>query len=124
MADIIGGMSPLEELKNMNLRILIDDFGTGFSSLSHLASIPADTIKIDRSFVHGLKPGFKNYEIVRAMLALTSNLQLEAVAEGVENDDEREWLTKLGCDYAQGFLFSEPVPQAEATQMLAKSVTA
>lgn len=124
MADIIGGMSQLEELKNMNLRILIDDFGTGFSSLSHLASIPADTIKIDRSFVHGLKPGFKNYEIVRAMLALTSNLQLEAVAEGVENDDEREWLTKLGCDYAQGFLFSEPVPQAEATQMLAKSVTA
>ena len=118
MADIFGGMAQLEELKNMQLRILIDDFGTGFSSLSHLASIPADTIKIDRSFVHGLKPGLKNYEIVRAMLALTTNLHLETVAEGIETAEERDWLTKLGCDYAQGFLFSQPLPYAEAGQML------
>lgn len=118
MADIFGGMAQLEELKNMQLRILIDDFGTGFSSLSHLASIPADTIKIDRSFVHGLKPGLKNYEIVRAMLALTTNLHLETVAEGIETVEERDWLTKLGCDYAQGFLFSQPLPFADAGQML------
>lgn len=118
MADIFGGMAQLEELKNMQLRILIDDFGTGFSSLSHLASIPADTIKIDRSFVHGLKPGLKNYEIVRAMLALTSNLHLETVAEGIETAEERDWLTKLGCDYAQGFLFSHPLPIADAGKML------
>ncbi len=118
MADIFGGMSQLEELKAMQLRILIDDFGTGFSSLSHLASIPADTIKIDRSFVHGLKPGLKNYEIVRAMLALTSNLHLETVAEGIETAEERDWLTGLGCDYAQGFLFSHPLPQDEAQKML------
>lgn len=118
MADIFGGMAQLEELKNMQLRILIDDFGTGFSSLSHLASIPADTIKIDRSFVHGLKPGLKNYEIVHAMLALTTNLHLETVAEGIETAEERDWLTKLGCDYAQGFLFSQPLPFVEAGQML------
>lgn len=118
MADIFGGMSQLEELKIMGLRILIDDFGTGFSSLSHLASIPADTIKIDRSFVHGLKPGLKNYEIVRAMLALTTNLHIETVAEGIETIEERDWLTKLGCDYAQGFLFSHPLPMADAGKML------
>jgi len=121
MADVFGGMAQLEELKAMQLRILIDDFGTGFSSLSHLASIPADTIKIDRSFVHGLKPGLKNYEIVRAMLALTSNLHLETVAEGIETAEERDWLTKLGCDYAQGFLFSQAVPTTDAGKMLGAS---
>ncbi len=120
MADTVSGMSQLDELKGMGLRLLIDDFGTGFSSLSHLASIPADTIKIDRSFVHGLKPGLKNYEIVKAMLALTANLHLEAVAEGVETDEEREWLGKLGCEYAQGFLFSHPLTEAAALQLLEK----
>jgi diguanylate cyclase (GGDEF)-like protein len=120
MADTVSGMSQLDELKAMGLRLLIDDFGTGFSSLSHLASIPADTIKIDRSFVHGLKPGLKNYEIVKAMLALTANLHLEAVAEGVETDEEREWLGKLGCEYAQGFLFSHPLTEAAALELLGK----
>lgn len=120
MADTVGGMSQLDELKRMGLRILIDDFGTGFSSLSHLASIPADTIKIDRSFVHGLKPGLKNYEIVKAMLALTANLHLEAVGEGVENDEERQWLGKLGCEYAQGFLFSQPLTENAAAELLGK----
>lgn len=118
MADTVAGMSQLDELKRMGLRILIDDFGTGFSSLSHLASIPADTIKIDRSFVHGLKPGLKNYEIVKAMLALSQNLNLEAVAEGVEADEERIWLGKLGCEYAQGFLFSRPLTEKAAAELL------
>lgn len=118
MADVVGGMSQLEELKQMQLRILIDDFGTGFSSLSHLASIPADTIKIDRSFVHGLKPGLKNYEIVRAMLALTTNLHLESVAEGIETEEEDQWLVKLGCDYGQGFFFSQPMPFSEADKII------
>ena len=118
MADTVAGMSQLDELKRMGLRILIDDFGTGFSSLSHLASIPADTIKIDRSFVHGIKPGLKNYEIVKAMLALSQNLNLEAVAEGVETDEERIWLGKLGCEYAQGFLFSHPLTEKTAGELL------
>lgn len=118
MADTVAGMSQLDELKRMGLRILIDDFGTGFSSLSHLASIPADTIKIDRSFVHGIKPGLKNYEIVKAMLALSQNLNLEAVAEGVETDEERIWLGKLGCEYAQGFLFSHPLTETAAAELV------
>ncbi|MBN8220902.1 MAG: EAL domain-containing protein, partial [Spirochaetes bacterium] len=78
----------------------------------------ADTIKIDRSFVHGIKPGLKNYEIVKAMLALSQNLNLEAVAEGVETDEERIWLGKLGCEYAQGFLFSHPLTEKTAGELL------
>lgn len=118
MADVLGGMAQLEELKRMQLRLLIDDFGTGFSSLSHLASIPAETIKIDRSFVHGLNTGSRNYEIVRAMLALTHNLNLEAVAEGVETRHQKDLLTDLGCEYGQGFFWSEPLTEKDAEELL------
>ena len=120
MADVVGGMSQLEELRQMQVRILIDDFGTGFSSLSHLASIPAETIKIDRSFVHGLVHGSRNYEIVRAMLALTRNLHLEAVAEGIETRHERDLLAEMGCEYAQGFFYSEPLIEMAAEELLKK----
>ena len=65
-----------------------------------------------------IRDSLKNYEIVRAMLALTSNLNLETVAEGIETTEERDWLTKLGCDFAQGFLFSHPLPAEEAVKML------
>jgi hypothetical protein len=121
MADVIGGMSQLEELRQMQVRILIDDFGTGFSSLSHLASIPAETIKIDRSFVHGLVHGSRNYEIVRAMLALTRNLHLEAVAEGIETRHERDLLAEMGCEYAQGYYYSEPLAETAAEELLKKN---
>ncbi|MFZ5630680.1 MAG: EAL domain-containing protein [Spirochaetota bacterium] len=120
MADVVGGMSQLEELRQMQVRILIDDFGTGFSSLSHLASIPAETIKIDRSFVHGLIHGSRNYEIVRAMLALTRNLHLEAVAEGIETRHEKELLAEMGCEYAQGYYYSEPLTEEAAEELLKK----
>lgn len=118
MADIFGGMSQLDELKRLGIRILIDDFGTGFSSLSHLATIPAETIKIDRSFVHALTANSKNFEIVRTILALSSNLHLGAVAEGIETKEERELLMALGCEFGQGFLFAAPMPAADAEILL------
>lgn len=118
MADIFGGMSQLDELKQLGIRILIDDFGTGFSSLSHLATIPAETIKIDRSFVHALTTNTKNFEIVRTILSLSTNLHLGAVAEGIETIEERELLSKLGCEFGQGYLFAAPMPAADAEILL------
>jgi diguanylate cyclase (GGDEF)-like protein len=118
MADVFGGMSQLDELKRLGIRILIDDFGTGFSSLSHLATIPAETIKIDRSFVHGLTPNTKNFEIVRTILALSKNLHLGAVAEGIETAEERQLLTELGCEFGQGYLFAAPMPPVDAEVLL------
>jgi diguanylate cyclase (GGDEF)-like protein len=118
MADVFGGMSQLDELKRLGIRILIDDFGTGFSSLSHLATIPAETIKIDRSFVHGLTPNTKNFEIVRTILALSKNLHLGAVAEGIETAEERRLLTDLGCEFGQGYLFAAPMPPVDAEVLL------
>lgn len=118
MADVFGGMSQLDEIKHLGIRILIDDFGTGFSSLSHLASIPAETIKIDRSFVHELARDTKNFEIVRTILALSKNLHLGAVAEGIETKAEREILQELGCEYGQGYLFAAPMTAHDAEILL------
>ncbi len=119
MADVFGGMSQLDEIKCLGVRILIDDFGTGFSSLSHLASIPAETIKIDRSFVHALARGTKNFEIVRTILSLSENLHLGAVAEGIETQAERDILLELGCAYGQGYLFAAPMASKDAEILLA-----
>ena len=100
----------LQELKSMGLGIVIDDFGTGYSSLAYLKTFPIDKLKIDRSFVRDLHTDNSDREITLAVIALSHNLGLKVVAEGVENPDQLAFLKRHDCDSVQGFFYSEPKP--------------
>jgi diguanylate cyclase (GGDEF)-like protein len=105
-------------LKEGNVSIAFDDFGTGYASLTHLRDFPVDTIKIDRSFVGGLERGGNSLAIVNAIVGLGNNLGLDVVAEGVETQGQQEFLSAIGCRFAQGFLFGRPVSAEDAERML------
>jgi predicted signal transduction protein with EAL and GGDEF domain len=114
----------LADLKALALRVSIDDFGTGHSSLGLLHRLPIDTLKIDRSFVADMSRRADSLEIVRTIVALGHNLGMGIVAEGVETAEQLRDLRALGCDYAQGFLFSPAVDPAAAEGLLAAPRTA
>ena len=97
----------------------MDDFGTGYSSLSYLRSFPFDKIKIDRSFVREIYANVEQQAIVRAIMSLGSSLGMTITAEGIESEAELAFLKAVGCDQAQGYLFSKAVPQAELLALLA-----
>jgi len=113
MEDVKHNISTLQAIRAMGVRIAIDDFGTGFSSLSHLARLPVDTLKIDRSFVLGMTATPEGLSLVSTIIDLAHALKLNVVAEGVEDTEQSRLLRLLGCDEMQGFLFSRPVPRAE-----------
>ena len=100
-------------------RIYLDDFGTGYSSLSYLHRFPVHTLKIDRSFVLGMRPDGGGREIVRTIVALAQNLDLHVIAEGVETAVQRDALHELRCEFAQGFMYSKPVDSKKAEALLA-----
>jgi diguanylate cyclase (GGDEF)-like protein/PAS domain S-box-containing protein len=118
MDDVEHAVRTLEELRAIGVKVAIDDFGTGYSSLAYLRSFPVDVLKVDRSFVHGLGPDPEDSAIVAAVIQLAHTLELRAVAEGVETHDQLERLRELGCDEAQGYLFSKPMPAEEMTSFL------
>jgi EAL domain-containing protein (putative c-di-GMP-specific phosphodiesterase class I) len=95
------------------VRVALDDFGTGYSSLAYLRQFPLDSVKIDRLFVQGLVDKPEDAAIIRAMIGLAHNLQLTLTAEGVETPGQLRFLREAGCDHAQGFLFSVPLPADE-----------
>lgn len=99
----------LQKLHDLGVRIGLDDFGTGFSSLAYLKRFPISFLKIDRSFVNGLGTDDDDSAIVRATIALAHGLNLRVVAEGVETDDQLSRLSDLQCEYGQGYLFSKPI---------------
>lgn len=109
----------LTRLRELGVKISIDDFGTGYSSLSYLHWLPLDRLKIDRSFVAGLGPDRRNYEILRTIAMLARNLGLDVVAEGVETADQLAALLEIGCDCAQGFLFAPALRASRVEEMLA-----
>ncbi|NQE35805.1 putative bifunctional diguanylate cyclase/phosphodiesterase [Microcoleus asticus] len=108
----------LELLKARQVKVCLDDFGTGYSNLSYLQLLPIDTLKIDRSFVCCLEEGGKNLTLLQAILNLASSLELEAIAEGVETQEQLIILRSLGCSSYQGYLFSRPLEEAGAVAML------
>ena len=103
----------LKELKLRKNQISIDDFGTGYSSLNYLHRLPADNLKIDRSFVSQMQEGNRNYQVVNTIIALSNQLGLTVVAEGIETPQQLQWLQQLGCEFGQGYLFSKPLPAEE-----------
>jgi diguanylate cyclase (GGDEF)-like protein/PAS domain S-box-containing protein len=113
MDDAEVSLLALRSLKSLGVRLAIDDFGTGYSSLAYLRRFPIDAVKIDRSFVSGLGSRSEDGAIVTAVLSLADALGLLAIAEGVEQVLQRDELVRLGCEAAQGFLFSPPRPAEE-----------
>jgi EAL domain-containing protein (putative c-di-GMP-specific phosphodiesterase class I) len=105
----------LRELRALGLRVAIDDFGTGYSSLSYLRRLPADVVKIDRSFVTAIGEGL---EVLEAMMTLAHSMGLTVVAEGIETPDQLKALTRLRCDLGQGYLFAQPMSLLELTTLL------
>lgn len=106
-------LATLQTLKEMGIHISIDDFGTGFSSLNYLKRFPIDSLKIDQSFVRDITVPSANKEIISAVIRLGHSLQLNVIAEGVENEEELDFLRNEECDQIQGYLFSRPLPVEE-----------
>lgn len=118
MDDAARAVSTLRRLKELGLSLAIDDFGTGYSSLAFLRRFPVDILKVDRTFVDGLGPDPEDSAIVAAVVSLAATLELRTIAEGVETIQQLELLRELGCESAQGFLFSRPLPAAEIEHAL------
>ncbi len=104
----------------MGVKLSIDDFGTGYSSLAYLKRLPVDAVKIDKSFVLGMSADGNDGAIVRSTIDLARNLGLRVVAEGVETSEIWTVLRDLGCDFAQGYLISRPLPADELTVWLSQ----
>ncbi|WP_084191053.1 putative bifunctional diguanylate cyclase/phosphodiesterase [Methylomarinum vadi] len=116
--DLDHAIATLRKLKALGIKLAIDDFGTGYSSLTYIKRFPIDILKIDRSFVQDLDNDLINSAIVPTIITLAHNLNLEVIAEGVEDEMQQKYLNDLGCIDYQGFLFSKPLPEPEATELL------
>ncbi|MGN6378010.1 MAG: putative bifunctional diguanylate cyclase/phosphodiesterase [Gaiellales bacterium] len=121
MADPMRARSVVARLREMGVQVAIDDFGSGYSSLGYLKRLPVNDLKIDKSFVLGMSEDEGDAVIVQSTIDLAHNLGLRVVAEGVETDIVWSRLEKMGCDVAQGYLISEPLPAAQFVQWLERS---
>ena len=111
----------MRELLSLGCEIMIDDFGTGYSSLSYLSRFPASVLKIDQSFIQSIGADDVGAPIIKAIVSMARDLELGVVAEGIENEHAARLLKAIGCETAQGYLFSRPIPVQDATRMLLDS---
>jgi EAL domain-containing protein (putative c-di-GMP-specific phosphodiesterase class I) len=122
MEDGEHAIATLRELNALGIKISIDDFGSGYSSLSRLTQLPIDVLKIDQSFVRDATENPENAAVMMAIITLAHNLKLKVVAEGVEDETQFKFLRLLRCDYMQGYLFSKPLNPDALKQLLAERV--
>ncbi|MCF7986455.1 MAG: EAL domain-containing protein [Methylovulum sp.] len=108
----------LNRLKKMGIKIALDDFGTGYSSLSYLKNLPIDVLKIDQSFIREMTMGSKDARLASAIISMGHSLGQKIIAEGVETEQQLEYLTRRGCDIIQGYYFSPPLPVDKMTAIL------
>ena len=118
MEDSETAISILNRLRMHNIKLSMDDFGTGYSSLSYLHRLPIDYLKIDRSFVSQMQINSENREIVRTIILLAKNLNLEVIAEGIETVEQADYLKTLNCDFGQGYLYSKPIDVQQAGTLI------
>jgi len=123
LADNVATTSMLHGLRALGVKLAIDDFGTGYSSLSYLRRLPIDILKVDRSFVSDLNE-HTGGALTRAVVAISRELGLRTIAEGVEAAGQQTQLQALGCDYAQGYYYSQPVPADQLEQHLTTTAPA
>ncbi|MNW48247.1 Phytochrome-like protein cph2 [compost metagenome] len=108
----------LHRLKELGVTLSIDDFGSGYSSLSRLKTLPVDRIKIDMQFVRGILQGNKDEAIAKTIIQLAKNLKLSVIAEGVESKSQFDFFNQYDCDEIQGYYFFKPMPTAEIEAIL------
>lgn len=118
MQAINSASDAIHEVQSFGVKIAIDDFGVGYSSLIYLKKLPINTLKIDRYFIHNVANDPQKAAITTALIQMAHNLNLQVVAEGVETEAELAFLRQHNCDAIQGFLFSRPLPAAEFEKML------
>jgi len=118
MADVAHASAVLRDIRALGIEISLDDFGTGFSSLSCLRSLPIDVVKVDRSFVHDVTAAPEDVSVTRAIITMAHGLQMQVLAEGVETEGQLSLLAANRCDLIQGFLFSPAIPADEFAQLL------
>jgi len=118
MQDPVQAIAVMERLREQGVSLSIDDFGTGYSSLSYLKEFPVQTVKIDKSFVEGIGENVNNQEIIKAIISMAKNLHMETLAEGVETQEQLNFLMQEGCDHVQGYYFSPPVESATFAEYL------
>ena len=118
MQHMATSMEILWKLNEMSVRVAMDDFGTGYSSLAYLKKFPIQLLKIDRAFIKELDKNPEDQTIVKAIIAMAHTLNIDVIAEGVENAEQRDLLKTFGCRLAQGFYFSKPLPAQDFTKLL------
>ncbi|HEY9836115.1 MAG TPA: EAL domain-containing protein, partial [Vampirovibrionales bacterium] len=123
MDEVELAIEMLSQMKALNVKLGIDDFGTGYSSLSYLHRFPTDTLKVDRSFVTRMVEGNQNSAIVKTIIALAHNLNMDVIAEGVETPEQLAQLRSLGCECGQGYFFAKPLPAAQIEALLKSDPT-
>ena len=120
MEDVEQAIAIMHRIRELGVELSIDDFGTGYSSLSSLKKFPVARLKVDRSFIHMLPGEHDDRSIAMAVIALGHQLNMKIVAEGVETEDQREFLRHSKCDEMQGYQFSRPVAPEEIARMLSR----
>ncbi len=121
LANNQGTLCWIEDSRTQGFSVALDDFGTGYSSLSYLHKLPIETLKIDRSFVTSMLKTPRSMAIMRALLRITQDLQIQAIAEGIDDASELKTLCELGCGFGQGYLIARPLPIADAVNLLKTS---
>jgi diguanylate cyclase (GGDEF)-like protein/PAS domain S-box-containing protein len=124
MEDAQASVRRLRELKTVGVKLAVDDFGTGYSSLAYLRRFPIDWLKIDREFVRNLGASPEDAMIVASVTRLGASLHLEVLAEGVETEEHRDELARLGCDHGQGFLWSRPMAAEDLDELVSRAPAA
>jgi EAL domain-containing protein (putative c-di-GMP-specific phosphodiesterase class I) len=107
--------------KKLGVRIAVDDFGAGYSSLNYLTRLPVDRLKLDQSLVHMLASSSKSVVVMRSLIALAADLNIDVIAEGVETEEELQVLADLGCPKVQGYLLAQPMPAMQAQLALRRT---
>ena len=110
----------LKQLKELGVKIAIDDFGTEYSSLNYIKQLPVDKIKIDISFIRGININHKDEAIINVIIALAKNLELKVIAEGVETKDQLDYLRGQMCDEIQGYYFYKPMSASQIEELMRK----
>jgi diguanylate cyclase (GGDEF)-like protein/PAS domain S-box-containing protein len=118
MLDFDAGLARLRALKDLGLRIALDDYGTGYSSLNRLGKLPVDIVKIDKTFIDEVTVSREGRALVQSVIEVAKAFGMRSIAEGVERSDQRVALAELGCDYIQGYLFAKPTPPAQTADTL------
>jgi len=118
LTDVKGTIAKMNRLARLGIRFSLDDFGTGYSSLQYLKQLPLDSLKIDQSFVRDITTDPNDAAIVTTIIAMSKHLHMKVIAEGVEKQEELEFLQRNGCDYYQGYLFFKPMSDTEIGQLI------